>query len=448
MQHKKLTLTDCLMLIMGSMIGSGIFIVPAAMSRTLGSPLYLLLAWILTAFMTVCAALCYGELAAMMPKAGGQYIYLQKAYGRLAGFLYGWTLFTVIQTGTIAAVAVAFAKFTGVFFDVVSEENVLPFSAVKISMQQLLAIAVVWILTVFNFQHVKKGALMQNVFGFTKIAAIACVILSGVYYLLNHTVSLQAITVSQPMQMNMIAAFSIAMVGSVFSSDAWNNVTFTGSEIENAGRNLPRSLFIGTASVMLIYIVMNVLYILVIPFQEIQHAPHERVGTLMLEHIFGSSGMYLMALLIIISTFGCINGLTLSGARVYYAMAQDGLFVKSAQVLNSNQSPQKALVMQAVWSTLLVLSGSYGDLLDYVVFAVLLFYILTVAAVFVLRKKYPSEPRSYKVFAYPYLPFIYIIMALTMCVCLLLYNPAYTLTGLLIVLSGIPVYFLIKSKNY
>ena len=444
---KKLSLFDCTMLIMGSMIGSGIFIVPAAMSRELGSPLMLLIAWLLTAILTILAAICYGELAAMMPKAGGQYVYLREAYNRLFGFLYGWTLFAVIQTGTIAAVAVAFAKFTGVFASTISQQNsILNLGPFNISSQQLLAIVVVWVLTFSNFRNVKSGALLQNIFTVTKIGVIILMIIAGVYFAATHdTVSQNYTLPSETATFSYWGVFCVALVGSIFSSDAWNNITFTGGEIDKPERNLPLSLVLGTSIVLLIYFFINWVYLQVLSFDAIQHAENDRVGTVMLQEVFGNWGMYAMAALIMVSTFGCINGLTLSGSRVYYAMAKDGLFFKHAGTLNNNGSPQFALVIQAIWTSILTLSGSYGDLLDYVVFAVLLFYILTVAGIFLLRYKQPKTYRPYRVFAYPYLPIIYIALALFICINLLVYKPNYTYPGLGIVLLGIPIYFVLPK---
>jgi len=432
---------------MGSMIGSGIFIVPAVMSRELGSPLMLLLAWAATAVLTVFAALSYGELAAMMPKAGGQYVYLREAYNPMFGFLYGWTLFTVIQTGTIAAVAVAFAKFSGVFFPFISDKNILfEIGSLKIQTQQILAIVIVWLLTFSNFRNVKTGAFIQNIFTFTKIGAIVFMIGAGLYYAITQQAQMPDFSLPENVfSFNYLGIFSVALVGSIFSADAWNNITFTGGEIEKPHRNLPLSLVTGTGVVLLIYFFINWVYLKVLPFDAIQHAENERVGTLMLQTVFGNIGMYLMAILIMISTFGCINGLTLSGARVYYAMANDGLFFAKAKKLNKDQSPQFALVMQAVWTSVLTLSGSYSNLLDYVVFAVLLFYILTVAGIFILRKKQPNANRPYRVFAYPFLPAAYILMALFICVNLLIYKPEYTYPGLAIVLAGIPVYYFVQT---
>lgn len=449
MQTKRLSFTDCVMLIMGSMIGSGIFIVPAAMSRELNSPLLLLLAWALTAVLTVFAALSYGEPAAMMPKAGGQYVYLREAYGKLFGFLYGWTLFTVIQTGTIAAVAVAFAKFSGVFFPAISDTNVLfSIGALHIQSQQVLAIIIVWMLTFSNFRSVKTGAWVQNIFTVTKIGAIVCMMGAGVWYITTHTA--QQPDWSWPSGTSSISfwsVFSVALVGSIFSADAWNNVTFTGSEIDKPERNLPLSLITGTLLVLSMYFFINVVYLKALPFEAIQNAEADRVGTLLLQTVFGETGMYLMAALIMVSTFGCINGLTLSGARVYYAMAHDGLFLPQAKQLNAQQAPQSALIMQAIWTSALTLSGSYGDLLDYVVFAVLLFYMLTVGGVFILRKKLPDAPRPYRVWGYPVVPVVYIVLALFICISLLMYKPNFTYPGLLIVLCGVPVYYVVKGLS-
>lgn len=446
---KKLSLLDCTMLIIGSMIGSGIFIVPAAMSRDLGSPFMLLLAWFVTALLTIIAALSYGELAAMMPKAGGQYVYLREAYNPLFGFLYGWTLFTVIQTGTIAAVAVAFAKFSGVFFPFISPQHILlQIGSFTIQTQQLLAIAIVWLLTFSNFRNVKSGAFLQNVFTFTKIGAIVFMIGAGLYFALTHETQTQDFSIpEQTSSYSYWGIFCVALVGSIFSSDAWNNVTFTGGEIDKPERNLPLSLVLGTSVVLGIYIFINYVYLQVLSFDAIQQAENDRVGTLLLQTVFGDVGMYLMAALIMISTFGCINGLTLSGSRVYYAMAKDKLFFAKAGTLNQNASPQFALIIQAVWTSILTLSGSYGDLLDYVVFAVLIFYVLTVAGIFVLRTKQPNTPRPYKVLAYPYLPTLYILLATFICINLLIYKPDYTYPGLGIVLLGIPVYYSIRKKE-
>jgi APA family basic amino acid/polyamine antiporter len=446
---KKLSLFDSSMIVMGSMIGSGIFIVSSGMARDLGSPMYLILAWVVTAILTLLAALSYGELAASMPKAGGQYVYLKEAYGPLFGFLYGWTLFTVIQSGTIAAVAVAFAKFSAILFPVFSENNVmLQVANFKISAAQILGIVVIWTLSLSNFREIKSGALIQNIFTSAKIIALVFVIIAGLYFVLNHAGDAinSSSNIIETSPGSSIGVFCAALVGSIFSSDAWNNITFTASEIDKPEKNVPRSLLIGTGSVLLIYILINLIYVNALPFEAIKNVPSDRVGTLLMQTVFGDMGSVLMAVLIMVSTFGCINGLCLSGARVYFAMAKDQLFFKQAEKLNKNQSPQYALIIQAIWASLLTLSGSYGDLLDYVVFAVLLFYILTVSALFVLRKKQADLPRPYKVFAYPYLPALYIIMASVICVSLLIYKPNYTYPGLAIVLAGIPVYFGVRKR--
>ncbi len=446
---KKLNLLDSTMIVVGSMIGSGIFIVSAGMLRDLGSVENLIMAWLITGILTLFGALSYAELGAAMPKAGGQYIYLKEAYGKLFGFLYGWTLFTVIQTGTIAAVAVAFAKFTGVLFPIISEKNVLvQIGGFHISSVQMLGIVVIWLLTLSNFRSVKSGALLQNVFTISKILALVFVIVAGVYFIVNSNVTQWEWSNDRLSLKGMgIGLFAAALVGSIFSSDAWNNITFTAGEIENPEKNLPRALIIGTGSVTLLYIVCNIIYVKALSVNQIETAEFDRVGTVLMNTVFGETGAWLMAIVIMISTFGCINGLTLSGARVYYAMAQNGAFLKSAAQLNKNESPQKALVMQAVWTSLLTLSGSYGDLLDYVVFAVLLFYILTVAGVFVLRHKQPQLPRPYKVFAYPLVPAIYILLAFIICISLLIYKPDYSLSGLGIVLLGVPVYYFMQKKS-
>jgi APA family basic amino acid/polyamine antiporter len=454
--NKKLNLLDSIMLIMGSMIGSGIFIVSAGMLRELGSPLMLILAWIITAALTFMAALSYGELAALMPRAGGQYVYLKEAYSPLFGFLYGWTLFTIIQTGTIAAVAVGFAKFTGVIFPVFSEKNILfsfQFSSnftLNISAAQLLGIGLIAVLTVFNFGKVKNAALLQNVFTFAKIGSLLFVILAGLYFILsnNNPTNLSTqLTQSTPLSLANIGIFAAALVGSIFSADAWNNITFTAGEMENPKHNLPLSLLIGTGSVLFLYVLINFIYINALSISEIQNADQDRVGTVLLQKVFGINGAIIMAALIMVSTFGCNNGLILSGSRVYKVMAEEGLFFKQAAQLNKHQSPQKSLTYQAIWASVLVLSGTYGDLLDYVVFAVLIFYILTVGAVFILRKQQPNAERPYKVIAYPYLPILYIIMALIICISLLVFKTAFAFTGLCLVLIGIPIYYFVKPKN-
>lgn len=449
MNTKKLNLLDSTMMVMGSMIGSGIFIVSAGMLRDLGSVENLLLAWIVTGVLTLFAALSYAELGAAMPGAGGQYVYLREAYGKPFGFLYGWTLFMVIQTGTIAAVGVAFAKFSGVLLPWISESEVLfGIGAWKFTTVQLVGILVVWLLTFSNFREVKKGAFLQNVFTISKILALVFVIAAGIYFVMQSGSSQWTPDMNKlnPMQTG-IGIFSAALVGSVFSSDAWNNITFTSGEIQHPERNLPRALLIGTLGVTLLYLGCNLVYVNALSPDQIMNANSDRVGTELMNAVFGKTGALLMAVVIMVSTFGCINGLTLSGARVYYAMAKDGYFFKSAASLHENGSPRQALVMQGIWTSLLTLSGSYSDLLDYVVFAVLLFYMLTVGGVFVLRIKKPEMNRTYKVFGYPLVPALYILLAGIICISLLWYKPTYSFRGLLIVLMGVPVYFLIQRRS-
>ncbi len=476
MQTKKLTLTDGVMLVAGSMIGSGIFIVSADIARNVGGGGWLLLTWLLAGLMTIMAALSYGELAGMMPKAGGQYIYLKEAYNPMIGFLYGWTLFTVIQTGTIAAVGVAFAKFTGVIFPVVSEKNILmELGGLKISAAQILAILSIVLLSWFNSRGIKQGSILQKLFTTTKLVALFGLILIGLFsfdsavwqlnwnsFWAGSKISQDATglwSVSNLTGMALISALGVSMVGTLFSADAWNNVTFVSGEMENPSKNVAKSMVTGTLIVTGIYILTNIVYMGLLPMvgspdgpgvidRGIQFALNDRVGTAAAFQIFGDSSLYLMAILIMISTFGCNNGLILSGARVYQAMAIDKLFFRQAAELNSYQVPAKALWFQCAWTCALCLSGTYGNLLDYVVFAVLLFYILTVAGVIVLRTKNPNAERPYRTIGYPLIPILYIVLAVIICVLLLIYKPAFTWPGLGIVLLGIPVYYWVnKSRN-
>ncbi|MES2764536.1 MAG: amino acid permease [Bacteroidota bacterium] len=473
---REINLRTAIMIVIGSMIGSGIFIVSADIARTVGSPGHLLLVWFITGVLTLIGALSYGELAGMMPHAGGQYVYLRESYGKLIGFLYGWTLFMVIQTGTIAAVAVAFAKFTGVLIPAVSENNILmDFGFLKITGAQLLAIVSVIFLTWVNTRGLKGGKFIQDTFTAAKVLALAGLILLGITVAQNPEAMAQnwnnfwnaSRTVVENGQivnreslsgMMLMAMIGVAMVGSIFSSDAWNNVTFTGSEIVNPKRTIPISLFVGTTVVTLLYILANVAYLLVLPVEGnpagtdifsrgIQFATNDRVGTAVASGIFGEAGAIIMAVLIMVSTFGCNNGLILSGARVYFAMAKDGLFFKKAGELNRNGVPSGALVAQGIWACILCLSGRYGDLLDYVVFAVLIFYILTIAGIFILRRKRPDVERPYKAFGYPILPALYIVAALAICIDLLIFKPQFTYPGLAIVLAGIPVFYIWRKKE-
>jgi len=478
-------------IVMGSMIGSGIFIVPADMSRVLGSPALLIAAWLVTAAMTLIGALSYGELAAMMPKAGGQYVYLREGLGPIWGFLYGWTLFLVIQTGTIAAVGVAFGKFLGVFFPSVSAGHwlwhighvpawrvgpmVLGNMDIGLNTANLSAIAVITLLTFMNTRGVKLGAAVQNVFTSAKVLALLGVIVVGALvknasaiaanfgagwhaFFANsgwHTQHAVQVGVGGPIEyVGILTVIAVVQVGSLFSSDAWNNVTFTAGEIRDPKRNLPLSLALGTGTVLLLYVLCNFVFLSVLPMagsasattlagRGIQFASEDRVATAVMQSAFAGIGAKLMAAAILVSTFGCVNGMLLAGARVYYAMSNDGLFFKSIGKLDEKTStPVNSLWTQWAWTCLLCLSGSYGQLLDYVIFAVLVFYVLTIVGLFRLRRTRPEAPRPYRAFGYPVLPALYIVMALWICVVLLRYKPQYTWPGLLLVLLGVPVYWI------
>jgi APA family basic amino acid/polyamine antiporter len=480
-------------IVVGSMIGSGIFIVPADIGRDVGSPALLIGAWLITAVMTIIGALSYGELAAMMPKAGGQYIYLREALGPIWGFLFGWTLFLVIQTGTIAAVAVAFGKFLGVFFPSVSSTHwiwhiahvpawrvgpmVLGNMEIGLSTANLAGIAAILLLAAINIFGLKLGALVQNVFTTAKTAALLGLV--GFGFLLGsnaaairanfganfwhgagwHTLHPVQVGVGGPIAMvGILTILAVVQTGSLFSADAWNNVTYTAGEVRNPKRNLPLSLVLGTGLVLGLYILSNFVYLLALPLhgdphgatvaaRGIQYASEDRVATAVLQQIFSRAGAYLMAGAILISTFGCANGLTLAGARVYYAMSRDGLFFQAAGRLHPRyRTPVAALIVQAVWTCLLCISGSYGQLLDYIICTELIFYILTIASLFVLRAKRPDAERPYRAIGYPVLPAIYILMAAWICVVLLRYKPQYTWPGLVIVLLGIPVYAVWSRK--
>jgi basic amino acid/polyamine antiporter, APA family len=444
---KGLGLVDSTTLVMGSMIGSGVFIVAADISRQVQSPGLLIMTWVVTALLTLIAALSYGELAAAMPQAGGQYVYLREAFGPLFGFLYGWTLFLVIQTGTIAAVAVAFAKYTGVFFPSISATNYLVGAGkVGITTQQLLAIVLVCFLTALNTRGIRTGALVQNVFTFAKIAALFGLIACGFLVGKNPAAvadNFNGFWRSSTWSFESVRLVGVAMVGALFSSDAWNNVTFTAGEVRNPKRNLPLSLALGVLIVSALYLATQFVYLNILTFSEIQHADQDRVATAAAAHMFGPVAVQLMAAAIMISTFGCSNGLILSGARVYFAMAKDRLFFRRAATLdNATHAPNFALAIQGGWAILLTLSGSYNDLLDYVIFAVLLFYVLTIAGLFVLRRTRPEMDRPYKAIGYPVLPALYIGAGCLIEVLLLLYKPNYTWPGLIIVLLGVPVYFI------
>lgn len=447
---KGLGLLDATTIVMGSMIGSGIFIVSADISRKTGSPGLLILTWVITAVLTVIAALSYGELAAMMPQAGGQYVYLREAFGPLFGFLYGWTLFLVIQTGTVAAVAVAFAKYTGIFFPWFSAGNVVVrLGGFSISTQQALAIAILIFLTWVNTRGVRTGAAVQNVFTVAKTGALLGLIALG--FLAGKPAgfaNFDGFWRNAGWDFDTLRLVGVAMVGALFSADAWNNVTFTAGEVRNPRRDVPLALGLGVGIVCLLYIACNFVYLRLLPLEGIQTAAEDRVATAAASMIFGPVSVEIMAAAIMISTFGCINGMVLAGARVYYAMALDGLFFKPvAKVDPVHHTPAVSLTVQCVWACVLTLTGTYSDLLDYVIFAVLLFYILTIAGVFVLRRKRPDVPRPYKALAYPVLPAFYIILAGVIEVLLLLYKPNYTWPGLAIVVFGVPVFFLWRWRR-
>jgi APA family basic amino acid/polyamine antiporter len=444
---KALGLVDATTLVMGSMIGSGVFIVAADISRQVQSPGLLMLTWFATAALTLTAALSYGELAAAMPHAGGQYVYLREAFGPLWGFLFGWTTFLVIQTGTIAAVAVAFAKYSGVFLPWISDSNYLIGAGrLGLTTQRLVAIALIAFLTWSNTRGIRTGAAVQNVFTFAKVAALLGLVGLGFLLGRNHAAVADNFTHfwrRANWSFDTFRIVGVAMVGALFSSDSWNNVTFAAGEVRNPRRNLPLSLALGVGVVSLLYIASNFVYLNVLTLHQIQTADQDRVATAAAFRMFGPVAVQLMAAAIMVSTFGCNNGIILSGARVYYAMAKDNLFFRQAARLDPvHHAPRYALVAQCLWAVLLTLTGSYSELLDYVIFAVLLFYMLTIFGLFVLRRKRPEMERPYKAFGYPVLPAAYIALAGAIDVLLLVYKPGFAWPGLIIVTLGAPVYFL------
>lgn len=463
---RTVSLRSATFIVFGSMIGSGIFIVSADMARLLGSPFLLLLTWVITGLMTLAAALSYGELAAMFPKSGGQYQYLKEAYGPFVAFLFGWAMFAVVQSGTIAAVAVGFGKFTGVLVPFFREDHVIAnLGFVKINAAQILAIVSLLVLTWINERGLKTGVTVQNFLTTLKIGMLAALIVMGVLVFQNGEVVAQNFghffeqLKGGPVGMAaIVSAMGMAMVGSLFSSDAWNNVTFIAGDIENPRRNVPLSLFLGVLGVTILFILANVSYLCVLPLwgdaagadvlqKGIQHATQDRVGTAALTAMLGAAGASLMAGMIMISAFGCNNGLILAGARLYKAMADDGLFIKKMSETDAKQVPVFALRLQFVWCALLCLSGRYGDLLDYVMFVVVFFYILTIAGVILLRVRRPDAERPYKTFGYPLVPLLYIVLAAFFVVNLLWTKPQFTVPGLAIVLLGIPVYFFSKTTT-
>jgi basic amino acid/polyamine antiporter, APA family len=460
-----LGLMDATMIVAGSMIGSGIFIVSADITRNVGSAGWLIAVWLITGFMTLTAALSYGELSAMFPKAGGQYVYLKESYNPLVGFLYGWSFFAVIQTGTIAAVGVAFCKFAAYFFPILelAPENVLvTLVGIKIHVAQLVTIVMIVLLTYINSRGIQGGKLIQTTFTVTKLLSLFGLIVVGFFMLKpevwqanwQHAWEMKNLTAPadtspgwQAIIMPLLGAAAVgaiasSMVGSIFSSDAWNNVTFIAGEIKNPQRNIGLSLFLGTSIVTLIYVSANFMYLGVLPLQDIAFAKADRVAVTAANVIFGQAGTYVIAIMIMISTFGCNNGLILAGARVYHTMAGDGLFFKKAGTLNKNQVPGWALWAQCVVASLLCLSGRYGDLLDMVSFVVVIFYVLTIIGIFILRKQRPDAERPYRAVGYPFLPALYICMGIGFCILLLIYKRDYTWPGLLITLLGVPLYYM------
>ena len=462
-----LSLLDATMIVAGSMIGSGIFIVSADITRNVGSAGWLIVVWLITGFMTITAAMSYGELSGMYPKAGGQYVYLKEAYNPLMGFLYGWSFFAVIQTATIAAVGVAFARFTAYLFPAVSESNIIAdLGFIKISAAQMTCIVIVVLLTYINTRGIKEGKMIQTTFTASKLLALFGLMLFGFllvkdsHWQANWATGLNAVqdlgengagkvpTGWMPISgVALMGAVAAAMTGSVFSSDAWNNVTFIAGEIKNPKRNIGLSLFLGTLIVTFLYVTTNLMYLHALPLQDIAYPPSDRLATTAATVIFGNSGTIIIAVLIMISTFGCINGLVLAGARVYYTMAKDGLFFKKAGTLNANAVPQWALWAQCVVACILCLSGGYGNLLDMISFVVVIFYVLTILGIFILRKKQPATERPYKAFGYPFLPALYILMGTAFCILLLIFKTKYAAWGLVITLAGIPLYYLAASKK-
>ncbi len=457
---RELGLLDATLLVAGTMIGSGIFIVAADITRNVGSAGWLIAVWLITGLMTLIAAVSYGELSAMFPKAGGQYVYLKEAYNPLVGFLYGWSFFAVIQTGTIAAVGVAFSKFTAYLWPQVSEDLILlTLGSVKISAAQVLAIGIIIVLTYINTKGVKGGKMIQTSFTLTKLFSLFGLIIFGFIVMKpeiwtsnwQNAWSMQKLSPDGTFESLTIAAalgaVAAAMVGSIFSSDAWNNVTFIAGEVRNPKRNIGLSLFLGTLIVTIVYVLANLVYLAVLPLQEIAYAEKDRVAVAASSVIFGNVGTVIIALMIMVSTFGCNNGLILAGARVYHTMANDGLFFKKTASLNKHAVPEFGLWLQCLVASALCLSGKYGDLLDMISFVVVIFYVLTILGIYILRVKRPEAERPYKAFGYPFLPALYIIMGISFCILLIIYKPNFTWPGLIIVLTGVPIYYMWKALD-
>lgn len=461
---EKISLLDATMVVAGSMIGSGIFIVSAEITRNVGSAGLLLLMWVLAGAITIIAAVSYGELSGMFPKAGGMYVYLREAYSPLVGFLYGWTFFTIIQTGTIAAVSVAFAKFTSYLIPGVGEENTLfSWSGFEIAASQVLSMAIIIVLTYINSRGVKNGVLVQTVLTGIKILSLLALIGFGFLWgadsqiwnanwenpwglstLINDEAAIRSIPL---VGFAAFGSIAIAMKGTLFSCDSWHNISFIAGEVKNPKRTIALSLLLGTVIVTVVYVLANVMYLAVVPLHDIAFAKGDRIGVVAAERIFGSSGTTLIALMIMISTFGCSNGLILTGARVYYTMAKDHLFFTQAGILNKYNVPANSLWMQCLWASLLCLTGKYNELLAFVIFGVLIFYALTILGIFILRRTRPDAPRPYKAFAYPVLPALYIAVATALAILLLIVETNFTVPGLAIILAGIPVYYFIARKK-
>jgi len=457
--EKKLKLWDAVMIVMGSMIGSGIFIVSADIMRNLGSGYWMIVVWLITAVMTVAAAISYGELSAMFPKAGGQYTYITEIFGKPMGFLYGWGMFTVIQTGTIAAVAVAFGKFTAYLIPSLNDAApIFQSGEFKITWIQILAIVVILFLTFVNTKGVQFGKILQNVFTSSKIIALLGLIVLGFVLISqsnwssNMSFGWDAFQNLKQTEWKSISGATVlggiaaAMVGSVFSSVAWENVTFISGEIENPKKNVVKAMILGTSAVMILYLLVNFVYLNALDRDSIAFAANDRVAVAAAEKMFGNAGTIIIAVLVMISTFGCVNGIVLAGARVFQTMAKDGLFLKSAVENNKNGVPAKSLWMQGIWASLLCLSGQYGDLLDMISFVIVLFYMITVFGVIYLRIKKPELERGYKTFLYPFTPILYLLIGTGFCILLFIYKPQYTWPGLGLILLGLPVYFFINKK--
>lgn len=458
--QRKLKLWDAVMLVMGSMIGSGIFIVSADMMRNLGSGFWLIVVWLITAVMTIAAAISYGELSALFPKAGGQYTYITKIFGKMSGFLYGWGLFTVIQTGTIAAVAMAFSKFTAYLIPSLNEAApIFQSGEFQITWIQILSIFVILFLTYINTKGMKNGKIVQDIFTASKVIALLGIIVLGFilvkdsHWAENMSFGTQAFqnlkdTSWQPISgVTLLGGIAAAMVGSVFSSVAWENVTFMSGEIENPKKNVVKSMVLGTSVVMVLYLLINLVYLNVLDRNGIAFATNDRTAVAASQQIFGEVGTIIIAVLVMISTFGCINGLVFAGSRVFQTMAKDGLFFKAAIENNKNDVPEKSLWMQGGWACLLALSGQYGDLLDMISFVIVLFYMITVFGVIYLRFKSPDLERPYKTWLYPVTPIIYLVIGTTFCILLIFYKPQYTWPGFILILLGVPVYLFINRKK-